>query len=272
MKKDITLVAIDFAYYDLTKFALEKTLECVDAKEVVVISDRNILSGSTHIPCKRVEGIEACAEIMLKLVWPFVDTAHAMYVQWDGMAYNSHMWTDEFLKYDYIGAPWPWQPDRYAVGNGGFSLRSKRLLNACMDPKIQRTNETPVAEDELIGKGYRSYLEFKYGIEYAPIGLAKQFSYELGDYRDSFGFHGPWNIIRYCNNSERDYFVPRIDYTGWNIYKWHHYLVELINAGRMDLYQYCVGKLVEINPNFLQNLIAMLEQTTARGLPGTGVH
>lgn len=35
---------------------------------------------------------------------------------------------DDYLKYDYIGAPWPHR--RNKVGNGGFSLRNKKL---CME-------------------------------------------------------------------------------------------------------------------------------------------
>mgnify|MGYP007089526558 CR=1 FL=1 len=45
---------------------------------------------------------------------------------------------DDFLKFDYIGAPWnerlPWIAEcglKLAVGNGGFSLRTKQtMLNA----------------------------------------------------------------------------------------------------------------------------------------------
>lgn len=41
---------------------------------------------------------------------------------------------DEFLKYDYIGAPWPHLGNR--VGNGGFSLRSKDFcLKICKSSK-----------------------------------------------------------------------------------------------------------------------------------------
>ena len=34
---------------------------------------------------------------------------------------------------DYIGAPWPHFRDGHNVGNGGFSLRSRRLLEACRE-------------------------------------------------------------------------------------------------------------------------------------------
>ncbi len=61
------------------------------------------------------------------------DTDYVLIVQNDGFPLRRGL--DEFVgKYDYIGAPWErhmtyydWYPDRYRVGNGGFSLRSKRL-------------------------------------------------------------------------------------------------------------------------------------------------
>src|SRR5690349_6482270 len=51
------------------------------------------------------------------------NTEHCLLIQWDGYVINPEAWSDEFLQYDYIGAPW----DTNIVGNGGFSLRSKRF-------------------------------------------------------------------------------------------------------------------------------------------------
>ena len=62
------------------------------------------------------------------------DTEYVVIVQTDGMPVNSGL--ERFLgKYDYVGAPWSghtfrkdWFPyPKYGVGNGGFSLRSKRI-------------------------------------------------------------------------------------------------------------------------------------------------
>ncbi|KAF4746198.1 hypothetical protein FOZ62_025133, partial [Perkinsus olseni] len=39
---------------------------------------------------------------------------------------------DDFLEYDYIGAPWKHRPLGLSVGNGGFSLRSRSLLMECI--------------------------------------------------------------------------------------------------------------------------------------------
>jgi hypothetical protein len=259
--KDVTLVAIEWQWYDLTKYAIERSLDNIDAKEVVIISDREILPGARHIIRPPVANISEYAEIMLKGVAEHINTEHALYVQWDGIANNRSQWTDDFLKYDYIGAPWPWQPDGYNVGNGGFSLRSKKLLDVCAtDAEVSLTKDEPVAEDNIIGVHKRNYLEQTHGIKFAPTPIAKQFSFELGEMTNSFGFHGIWNVFAYMTDADIDYFVERINWTKWNHYKWHHVLRAIIDRGRQDVYTYALGQLIEHSPELLQPVAEWLER------------
>jgi hypothetical protein len=66
-----------------------------------------------------------------------VDTSHCLLVQQDGFVLFPEKWDNDWLNYDYIGAPWPYAEDAYIdpfgnhhrVGNGGFSLRSKKFLD-----------------------------------------------------------------------------------------------------------------------------------------------
>ena len=51
-------------------------------------------------------------------------------IQWDGYVVNPEAWDPAFLGCDYLGAKWYWHDDGMRVGNGGFSLRSRRLLDA----------------------------------------------------------------------------------------------------------------------------------------------
>lgn len=64
---------------------------------------------------------------MIKELNKYIETSYVLIIQYDGFILNPDAWTDEFLEYDYIGAPW-WYTDDCNVGNGGFSLRSKKLL------------------------------------------------------------------------------------------------------------------------------------------------
>ena len=259
--KNITLVIIEFQWYDLTRYAVERTLEHIDPREIVVISDKEIIAGARHIIREPVANFREYNELMLKGVNEYVDTSHALYAQWDGMANDSTQWTDEFLKYDYVGAVWPWEPEGKNVVNGGFSLRSKQLLEACQDDRIQLTaDKNFIGEDSNIGSDYRAFLEKEYGIEYAPTTLARQFSFELGTHVPSFGFHGLWNVFNLMTDADMDYFVPRINYKGWNMYKWHHTLAAVIRRDRMDIYEYMLNQLIEHSPELLHPVGDWLER------------
>lgn len=159
-----------------------------------------------------------------------VTTDFNVVVQWDGFAVNAESWDEEFLKYDYIGACWlwPWGGDSHRrgpiVGNGGFSLRSRRLFEALLelDPKWhlgdwisdQRLNQREyhvissdgakyIPEDLLICLWYRDVLEKEFGIRFCPPELANKFSVESGgpftEYwlGRSFGFHSTWAASYY---------------------------------------------------------------------------
>ena len=123
----------------------------------------------------------------------------------DGMIQNPEAWTDEFLNYDYIGAPWLLGsqiefPDgtkkRWGGGNGGFALRSKRLCKALSDIDISPNN--PIKgiadnEDFLICKTHFDLLTEK-GIKFAPTDISAKFSTEHFSpspqgFTKSFGFH-----------------------------------------------------------------------------------
>jgi hypothetical protein len=232
MSKSITLVTVETMYHDLARRALEETLKHIDVKEVVVFSDREILPGSTTVLTKPIKSFRDYNEIMLKNMWPFIDTDHILFAQWDAMAYDGTKWSDQFLEYDYIGAVWPWAPEGQNMGNGGFSLRSRKLLLACKDPAIQLHEQRKFIEEDAVQcVDHKQLLESKYGIKFAPTELAQQFSHEIQEgsyeYKPGFGFHGQWNVVKLADLDVVDYFIPRMDYKGWNIHKWHHFLYEL---------------------------------------------
>jgi hypothetical protein len=95
------------------------------------------------------------------------------------------------LDYDYIGATWPQFDDGLVVGNGGFSLRSRRLLHLLEDDIFEAHHP----EDVAICRTWRKMLEEAHGIRFAPPELASTFSAERsGDLRETFGFHGFFNM------------------------------------------------------------------------------
>ena len=265
MASDITLVAIDFRTHSLTEFALNQTADLVNPHEILVISDKEIIGGARHIFREPTKNMTEYATIMLKDIAPYIYTQHAMFVQWDGMAQDATKWTDDFLKFDYIGAPWPTKPEGLNVGNGGFSLRSKKLLDIChTDSRITLDSVTPIAEDELIGFRYRYYME-QNGIKYAPTKLAEQFSFETGQQRSSFGFHGIWNVFHTCPMETIEFYLDNIDFHGWNIYRWQHVMDSLLFRGRVDLYEIVLGKLVVHHPEMLEKLSRFVGHNLGNG-------
>lgn len=155
------------------------------------------------------------------------DHTHILVFQWDGYLANPNNWTDEFLEYDYIGAPWYWEKERQ-VGNGGFSLRSIKLLNALSELHRIIPFNFSNPEDVTICRDYRELLETKYDIKFAPIEVAKRFSFETGVADvDPFGFHGVWNKIYYDGWDDsildRDLLMmERYDSRDKKIYNVHH--------------------------------------------------
>jgi hypothetical protein len=126
----------------------------------------------------------------------------ALIVQADGHAINPHSWSNEFLLYDYVGSPFNLNliPHlEYAVGNGGFSLRSYKLCQALKEMGVTASSRS---EDILICWDFRRRLQTEFNIQYCPLDLAYQFSIDLNDnfkngqpldlewIGKSFGFHG----------------------------------------------------------------------------------
>jgi hypothetical protein len=150
--------------------------------------------------------------IMFRLLPAATNSDYNIIVQSDGYAVNSQAWTDEFLEYDYIGAPWLWWgPPNEQVGNGGFSGRSRRLYDALIEwrpgytkqhwPNLDSKYYDPMGkqgmmEDNLLAGPYRQYMEQHYGLRWAPTDLAHRWSIECSEsysspwFKQSLGFHG----------------------------------------------------------------------------------
>lgn len=122
----------------------------------------------------------------LKGINEVVDTEFCLCIHDDGFIINPHLWTDEFLEYDYIGAPWPGKE----VGNGGFCWKSKKFIELCQN--IPWNGEH---DDWLVSVTHKNYFE-ENGCKYAPFDLARRFSLESKiagyeyDLNNCFGFHG----------------------------------------------------------------------------------
>jgi len=253
----IALVTVETMHHELAARALANTAKCLDFDEILIFSDKNFMPNSRWVPVEHFSSVRSYCDFMLKGMVEHVQTDHILFVQWDAQAHDSGAWSPEFLEYDYIGAPWPWANPNMDVGNGGFSLRSRRLLEALKNPNICTTAATP-NEDQVIGDTFRPLLETLHGIKYAPTDVAARFSYELGNYSGSFGCHGPWNIVRFSDDDTVDFYLQNMDYATWNMYKWHHVLFELARKRAMRQFGLVVDRMTEHSPQSVSPVLQSL--------------
>lgn len=192
----VTLVALSGIDYQTKENieALKKSCEGIEWGAVKYIQQASITS------------IDSWNEAIIYDLPKYIDTEFAFLAHSDGYPKNPGCWREDFLLYDYIGAPWPLPMDPYSyrdesgglvrVGNS-VSIRSKKLMDLIAQTpreyfrsfkeKYGNTNE-----DGYICCHNRQYLESR-GIKFAPLEIAKYFSkeHEIPENQgiETFAFH-----------------------------------------------------------------------------------
>lgn len=194
--QDVTLCCLDSFYIDVSLIALKNCLSQCSFSESLFFTDQAIaLPGIRTVPIPALRDGEAYSRALVQELPRHIQTSHALIVQWDGFVLNGQLWRADFLQQDYIGARWMLS-DGPQVGNGGFSLRSRRFLEASADPTIAVGHP----EDFSLCRTHRSYLEQAHGIRFASGDLADHFSIEAAPVaHPTFGFHGLFNLRRLIN-------------------------------------------------------------------------
>ena len=153
---------------------------------------------------------------MMYCLHTYIDTDFCLTVQDDGWVLDGKNFRKEFYDYDYIGSPthaglhgdnlylqFSWQQfdNPTVVQNGGFSLRSRKFLEAPAKHGIMHTlhNVEPfINEDVQLSCLLRPQME-SVGVKYAPLWLAKTFGMEYKgpkfhdgfNYGNLLGHHAP---------------------------------------------------------------------------------
>jgi tetratricopeptide (TPR) repeat protein len=208
----VTLVCVDTLNHALALRALARSRQGVRFAHVLLVTDA--IPAGVDVPADvelafiaPLASREAYSQFVLKSLLHHVTTEHVLLIQWDGYVVNPGAFEPSFLEHDYIGAKWFWFDDSMRVGNGGFSLRSRRLLAALQDPRIELVD----AEDITIGRAYRPLLEHEFGIRYASEALADRFAFEAAYPTGMpFGFHGLYNFCRVEPPAELAALAPRL--------------------------------------------------------------
>lgn len=265
----VTLCCVDTTNHALALRALRLSCAGVRFGKVVLLTDRMLTEPGVDVrPIAALRSRDAYSEFVLKSLAPHIATTHVLLVQWDGYVVNPAAWDHAFLDCDYIGARWFWHPDGSSVGNGGFSLRSRRLLDALQDPRITLIE----AEDATIGRSFRPLLEREYGARFASEAQADRFSFEAAyPIGQPFGFHGLFNFCRTVPPAEIVALVPQFSDAIACSVQFAQLARNCLALGYWDAVAAIARRMLEAMPGHTEaaGLLAQAENNRAR-LPAVG--
>jgi hypothetical protein len=207
---NVTLIGIDCVDVERIQKALDISSEHIDFAEVKLLTSLTT-NDKRKVEIESIDTIEKYSEFCLRDLVKHVSTDFVLIVQYDGFVLNPESWDEMFLDYDYIGAPWFAKEDywferfkfpevlrnTYVVGNGGFSIRSRKLLETTSRFADKGIFKTFQPEDLAMCVYNRKEME-EAGIKFAPREVAERFSIEGRHhvYDKQFGYHGlTWTDI-----------------------------------------------------------------------------
>ena len=213
MKKKIILNNVTLACVSSIKIkesllALEFSQLNIEYHEALFLSSETIqVSNKINlVKIPKINNLIDYSKFILLELFKHIKTDYVLLIQHDGFVLNADSWNPSYLDYDYIGAPWPnkliiqgeykmgLDLSKNLVGNGGFSIRSKKLLQETSKFNLDNIN-FPIIEDLLIGYYFFETL-IKLGIKFPTAKLAASFSIETEEaayghnLNNTFGFHG----------------------------------------------------------------------------------
>ena len=215
---NVTLIAATSVDIEEHQMSLKISSQNIEFKAVKLLS--------SSLPEKKYSDIEYVSvtpmsgsdqnRFLMEDLHKYFETSHCLYVEADSFVVNADLWKEEFLEFDYIGAPWPnkiqMDPNlvgspglpgpipilnmkENCVGSGGISLRSRKLLKTTAKINFDSL-KFPIENEDVIICHYLYKEMIDKGIRFAPPKLAAQFAMEWDalhlygqDVNSVFGFH-----------------------------------------------------------------------------------
>jgi hypothetical protein len=203
----VVLACIDCVDPNLAIEALEISRRNLRFARVALLSNRapaTLPAGiDLHLLPQRLD-LTGYNLFTLRELWHRIaEGEHVLTIQTDGFVLHPERWEAEFLRYDYVGAPWKRgapHAKHTRVGNSGFCLRSRRLLQATAELFTDRAESGAqkrwkrVFDDLVTCNDLYQSLTAR-GLTFAPPAVAARFAHETPtDLRSrldtAFGFHG----------------------------------------------------------------------------------
>lgn len=177
---------------------MQHTLRWVSFGEVVLVTPQPMeLPGVRNIVMPMTGDFAEYRRIEVLGMANLFKTEFCLRQHWDSLLVNPAAWDNNWLRYDYIGAPWHHPKTAYGkypiteencVGNGGFTLMSYRIAE--MIPKVSEPYDPTVPGADLwICVHLRGSL-MHHGIQFAPFESAYRFACEDRVHCGQFGLHG----------------------------------------------------------------------------------
>lgn len=218
----VTLLGIDCIHPEKTIRSLIFSKRWVEFAKTVLVTDmgnKEIRKIADHHGIHLIHHVTGTRHdyeySMLERMPDYFETPFVLFQEWDAAIVNPEAWQQLWLEHDYIGAPWPdgageerwWVNSEYPVlpgkeaptvtvynnvGNGGFSIRSKRFTRA-VAKRVDRKNGHQLCSDAWMCRTLRTEL-MEEGIYWATPFRAHQFSCEGKIYSGQFGIHGKTTI------------------------------------------------------------------------------
>jgi hypothetical protein len=231
---NVTLLCVETRKPELAHWAIDRCLKGTQFAKVVLITNLDLVDIKRpeidYVGAPLIKTTADYSDLLLKGIDQYVTGSHVLVMQWDSFVIHPELWSDEFLKYDYIGPIWPHHPDT-PVGNGGFSLRSVKLLQAIKRPGFIQKHP----EDYCICADNKAFLEGQCDIHFAPINVAEQFAVERSEWHSAFGFHGFFNFGKVLSDEELNSLLKLLPPNALNGLDTYDLITSLREQGRINL-------------------------------------
>ncbi|MDQ1282087.1 MAG: hypothetical protein QG630_438 [Patescibacteria group bacterium] len=194
--KNITLVIIDSINLERAQIALDICQKYIDFGDVKLLTDLEEDKDKRIVKIVKIDSVKKYSTFCIKELNNYVNTDYCLLIQYDGFILSPVSWDDNFLKYDYIGCKDIKRSgeENSLVLNGGFTLRSKKLLE-----KLSLINDEELEKELEFGEDYiifklRNDLE-NGGIIFPDLSVVERFATDASNRINSkdiksFGFHG----------------------------------------------------------------------------------
>ena len=203
--QSVTLVAVATTEIDATCKAIAHSCAEISYGSVKLLSSCD----STHRPkiCQWIEippfkSVGEWGRFVVFDLHRYIDSEFILLIHADGFVVNPDKWRNEFLEFDYVGAPWPLPRDYFSyrdyygniirVGNS-VSLRSARILRLPSQLNLPWSSDHGYFhEDGYLCVQNRHILQ-EYNVRFAPLSVSVHFSRERTLYENKhiepFAFH-----------------------------------------------------------------------------------